>query len=217
MAGGGGFGARRITTAKPMIETNIIRLCRNGSSTRLAETAAPCCGLLSVGLLKLARAIAAATIRTGSRSGSAARCHQGHPPRDAPARRHRTRHRPPQAGSPHAPQLSHWPRWRSHQRRARRCRLQLQPAPALVRGAFTRPLVDPLARPLGRPVSPNPVPQNFLHGRLDSVYCSRVPVSAVSRRSTATVDRLGKAAAHAPRAQFGVRCRIRLSNAGATR
>jgi hypothetical protein len=23
-----------------------------------------------------------------------------------------------------------------------------------------------LARPLGRPASPNPVPQNFLHGRL---------------------------------------------------
>ena len=45
------------------------------------------------------------------------------------------------------------------------CRLQLQPAPALVRGAFTRPLVDPLPRPLGRPTSPNPVPQNFLHGR----------------------------------------------------
>ena len=40
------------------------------------------------------------------------------------------------------------------------------PAPALVRGALTRPLVDPLARPLGRPASPNPVPQNFLHGRL---------------------------------------------------
>src|SRR5262245_25498818 len=92
--------------------------------------------------------------------------HQGHPPRHAPARRHRTRHRPPQGGSPHAPQLSHRPRWRSHQRRARRCRLQLQPAPALVRGAFTCPLVDPLARPLGRLASPNPVPQNFLHGRL---------------------------------------------------
>src|SRR5262249_8611084 len=59
---------------------------------------------------------------------------------------------PPQGGSPHGPQLSHRPRWRSHQRRARRCRLQLQPAPALVRGAFTRPLVDPLARPLGRPL-----------------------------------------------------------------
>src|SRR5262245_21040831 len=28
------------------------------------------------------------------------------------------------------------------------------------------PLVDPLARPLGHPASPNPVPQNFLHGRL---------------------------------------------------
>src|SRR2546423_12857730 len=42
-------------------------------------------------------------------------------------------------------------RWRSHQRRTRRCRLPLQPAPALVRGAFTRPLVDPLPRPLGRP------------------------------------------------------------------
>src|SRR5262249_4588788 len=34
------------------------------------------------------------------------------------------------------------------------------------RGAFTCPLVDPLARPLGRLASPNPVPQNFLHGRL---------------------------------------------------
>src|SRR5262249_24393847 len=32
-------------------------------------------------------------------------------------------------------------------------------------GAFTHPLVDPLPRPLGRPASPNPVPQNFLHGR----------------------------------------------------
>src|ERR1700757_1712387 len=32
---------------------------------------------------------------------------KGHPPRDAPTRRHRTRHRPPQGGSPHAPQLSH--------------------------------------------------------------------------------------------------------------
>jgi hypothetical protein len=71
--------------------------------------------------------------------------------------------------SPHGPQLSHRPRWRSHQRRARRCRLQLQPAPAPVRGAFTRPLVDPLPRPLGRPASPNPVPQNFLHGRLISL------------------------------------------------
>src|SRR5262249_14161991 len=83
----------------------------------------------------------------------------------------RTRHRPPQGGSPHAPQLSHRPRWRSHQRRARRCRLQLQPAPALVRGAFTCPLVDPLARPLGRLASPNPVPQNFFHGRLDDKAC----------------------------------------------
>jgi hypothetical protein len=36
---------------------------------------------------------------------------------------------------------------------SRRCRLQLQPAPALVRGAFTRPLVDPLPHPLGRPAS----------------------------------------------------------------
>jgi hypothetical protein len=26
-----------------------------------------------------------------------------------------------------------------------------------------------LARPLGRPASPNPVPQNFLHGRLIQV------------------------------------------------
>ena len=75
--------------------------------------------------------------------------------------RHRTRHRPPQGGSPHAPQLSHRPRWRSHQRRARRCRLQLQPAPALVRGAFTRPLVDPLPRPLGRPASPNRCRKTF--------------------------------------------------------
>jgi hypothetical protein len=33
--------------------------------------------------------------------------------------------------------------------------LQLHPAPALVRGAFTRPFVDPLAPPLGRPVSYN--------------------------------------------------------------
>src|SRR5262249_8647593 len=78
--------------------------------------------------------------------------------------------RPPQGGSPHGPQLSHRPRWRSHQRRARRCRLQLQPAPALVRGAFTRPLVDPLPCPLGRSASPNPVPQNFLHGRLPTMW-----------------------------------------------
>jgi hypothetical protein len=49
----------------------------------------------------------------------------------------------------------------SHQRRARRCRLQLHPAPALVRGAFTRPPVDPLAPPLGRPVSPNPCRKTF--------------------------------------------------------
>ena len=28
--------------------------------------------------------------------------------------------------------------------------------------------VDPLPRPLGRPTSPNPVPQNFLHGRLNN-------------------------------------------------
>src|SRR5262249_13105071 len=92
-------------------------------------------------------------------------CHQGHPPRDAPARRHRTRHRPPQGGSPHAPQLSHRPRWRSHQRRARRRRPQLQPAPALGLAASTCRLVDRLARPLGRLASPTPVPQNFLHGR----------------------------------------------------
>src|SRR5205085_3708754 len=63
--------------------------------------------------------------------------------------------------SPHGPQLSHRPRWRSHQRGARRCRLQLQPAPALVRGAFTRPLVDPLPRPLGRPASPNRCRKTF--------------------------------------------------------
>ena len=54
--------------------------------------------------------------------------------------------------SPHGSQLSQGPRWRSHQRRARRCRLQLQPAPALVRGAFTRTVVDPLPRPLGAPL-----------------------------------------------------------------
>jgi hypothetical protein len=76
-------------------------------------------------------------------------------------RRHRTSHRPSQAGSPHGPQLSHRPRWRSHQRGARRCRLQLQPAPALVRAAFTRPLVDPLPRPLGRPASPNRCRKTF--------------------------------------------------------
>jgi hypothetical protein len=35
--------------------------------------------------------------------------------------------------------------------------------------AFTRPLVDPLPRPLRRPASPNPVPQNFLHGRLHNI------------------------------------------------
>src|SRR5207248_7709391 len=56
---------------------------------------------------------------------------------------------------------SHRPRWRSHQRGARRCRPQLQPAPALVRGAFTRPLVDPLPRPLGRPASPNRCRKTF--------------------------------------------------------
>src|SRR6266487_3393220 len=48
-------------------------------------------------------------------------------------------------------QLSQGPRWRPHQRRARRCRLQLQPAPSLVRGAFTRTVADPLPRPLGAP------------------------------------------------------------------
>src|SRR5207248_11228103 len=56
---------------------------------------------------------------------------------------------------------SHRPRWRSHQRGARRCRPQLQPAPTLVRGAFTRPLVDPLPRPLGRPASPNRCRKTF--------------------------------------------------------
>src|SRR5262249_52238830 len=71
-----------------------------------------------------------------------------------------------QGGSPHVSHLSHPPRWASHQLRARRCQLDVPPAPALVRGAFTRPLVDPLPRPLGRPASPNQVPQNFLHGRL---------------------------------------------------
>src|SRR5262249_6685459 len=84
--------------------------------------------------------------------------------------------RRPQGGSPHGPQLSHRPRWRPHQRRARRCRLQLQPAPALVRGAFTRPLVGPLPRPLGRPASPNPVPQNFLHGRLVTKLAHKLPL-----------------------------------------
>jgi hypothetical protein len=34
-------------------------------------------------------------------------------------------------------------------------------APTLVRGAFTRPFVDPLAPPLGRPVSPNPIRKTF--------------------------------------------------------
>src|SRR6266700_264280 len=48
-------------------------------------------------------------------------------------------------------QLSQGPRWRPHQRRARRCRLQLQPAPSLVRGAFTRTVADPPPRPLGAP------------------------------------------------------------------
>jgi hypothetical protein len=79
------------------------------------------------------RAIAATTIRTGSRSGSAAK--SGVSPRPSAARcagaPPSNRHRPPQGGSPHGPQLSHRPRWRSHQHRARRCRLQLQPARVL--------------------------------------------------------------------------------------
>ena len=63
---------------------------------------------------------------------------------------------------------------------ARRCRLQLQPAPALVRGALTRPLVDPLPRPLGRPALPNPVPQNFPHGRLEKRNILRRPERPLS-------------------------------------
>src|SRR6476619_3540424 len=48
----------------------------------------------------------------------------------------------------HAPQPSQGPRRRPHQRRSRRRRLQLQPAPPLVRGTFTRPAMDTLSPPI---------------------------------------------------------------------
>ena len=51
--------------------------------------------------------------------------------------RRRACHRPSQRRSPPAPQLSQRPRRRPHQCRARRRRLQLQPAPPLVRGVFS--------------------------------------------------------------------------------
>ena len=73
--------------------------------------------------------------------------HQSHPPRDAASRRRRARDRPSQGRPPDAPQPSQGPRRRPHQRRSRRRRLQLQPAPALVRGAFARPVIDPLSQP----------------------------------------------------------------------
>jgi hypothetical protein len=52
-------------------------------------------------------------------------------------------------------------RRRPHQRRACRCRIQLQPAPALVRGAFVRPVADPPARPLEAPLRLSQRPETF--------------------------------------------------------
>jgi hypothetical protein len=49
------------------------------------------------------------------------------------------------------------------------------------------PLVDPLARPLGRPASPNPVPQNFLHGRLMTSSAIRKHSAARRRYSSAAM------------------------------
>jgi len=63
-------------------------------------------------------------------SGQIRRVTKAHPSRDAPSRRRRTRDRPSQGRSSDASQLSQRPRWRPHQRRARRRRLPLQPAAA---------------------------------------------------------------------------------------
>jgi IS5 family transposase len=50
----------------------------------------------------------------------------------------RARHRPRQDRAPHGPKLSQGTPRRPHQRCPRRCRLQLQPAPAMARRAFAR-------------------------------------------------------------------------------
>jgi IS5 family transposase len=69
------------------------------------------------------------------------------PVRNAPPSRRRACHRPSQRRSPPAPQLSQRPRRRPYQCRARRRRLQLQPAPPLVRGVLACPVaVDPTWR-----------------------------------------------------------------------
>jgi len=73
--------------------------------------------------------------------------HQSHPPRDAASRCRRARDRPSQGRPPDAPQPSQGPRRRPHQRRARRRRLQLQPAPAMVRRIFACLVVDPPSWP----------------------------------------------------------------------
>ena len=68
------------------------------------------------------------------------------PPRDETPRRRRAGHRPYQGRAPHGPQLSQGARRRSHQCRARRRRLQLQPPPALAGAAFARPVPGALSR-----------------------------------------------------------------------
>ena len=79
--------------------------------------------------------------------------HQSHPPRDAPPRAG-TRDRSSQGRPPNAPKPPQGPRWRPHQRRARRRRLQLQPAPAVVQAliAYCVPCCGSLLTPSPRPL-----------------------------------------------------------------
>ena len=86
---------------------------------------------------------------------------------DAPTCRHRARDRPSQGRSSDASQPSQGSPRRPYQRGARRCRLQLQPAPALARAALAHSVAEFFGASYWHPASPKLAPKNFLHRRPD--------------------------------------------------
>jgi hypothetical protein len=91
--------------------------------------------------------------------------HQSDPGRDAAKSCHRTGDRPSDERPSEGPQLSQRPRWRPHERGARRRRLQLPPASALACEAFACLARRPQAR-RSHPRFAEISPATVLHGRL---------------------------------------------------
>ena len=97
--------------------------------------------------------------------------HRPDPPRDAPPRRNRAGHWAHQGRAPDGPQLPQGSRRRPHQCRARRCRLQLQPAAALARAAFACLDADAARTLSSSPIGLKNAFLLVLHGRPNKRAC----------------------------------------------